>query len=288
MSQFSYGSQDMGILPGDQKVPNTSGDWGWLATALGSAGNPGGFVPGDTTLDWLNLALGGDPVAGPILGLLSQEKAQKSAKKAQAQANAANEARYQQILALNTQAQGLAQSQLNETGQLYANRAQDVQQGYGQALNELNAGSAGAQQSIYNNQQRGLGSITSNLTNRGLGNTTAIGNAQRGIYSDTSQQLGTLADQMAQARAGVQERGTNAYAGARGDLGNFMQNRTGFETGLLGQRANAIQNKTDYFNALPLYQALAAGRTGGGSSNSSGGGGILGGIIKGIGGLFGL
>lgn len=227
----------------------------------------GGFAEGQSdTLDWANLLAGDTPVLGPILGLLSRQSAARSAQQAQDRANQANERRYGEILGLNTQQQQTAQNQLNQTGQYLANRVGQVQDAVGQqgetARRDIRSAGIAQQGRVAQDMQRG-----------GLTNSTVNRQAQLAAGRNTDRSLADLNERIGSLRGGALERTT-------GDLGNFMQNRTGFESGLLGQRAGAIERRTDQADLRDLIPALMAGKSSGGGG--SGGGSFLGSLLGGL------
>jgi hypothetical protein len=261
-----------------------------LTSSLGGGANFLGGAPdhsyGNDTLDFAGLIFGGQ---NPILNYFVNKHNRDAATRAKDAANAANEARYQQMLGINAYSQDLAHNQLNKTGQVYANRVKDLGTGYDRAGAELtNAGNA-QRQSLLDRETGTQGSILQSLQSRGLGGTTLLPGAQRAVVSDTNRSLNDLSSQVGNARSSLQVGRANAIAGAQGDLGRFMTGRTGFETGLLKERSDIIGSKQDQLNSQILAQLLAAkgsaaqgGNLVTGGDLFSGASGIVGGIFGGI------
>lgn len=270
------------------------GEWDWLndLRLAGLANVEGGysFVPGTSdTLDWLNFlgpgaasaiggliggpagaALGGG-FASELFGFLSQQRAQDKARDAQRAANQANEARFLEMLRLNTQAQNLAQQQFNQTGQFLFDRI-------GRAMADLAGAGQQAMRDISARETAQMGAATQDLQRRGLGNTTLLNSARRAIAADANR-----------ARAGVTEGVAGLRANIRGgmerDLADFMQRRTQGEVGLLQDRSGLIERRQDVSDLTRLLPLLAQPKK---SGDSGGGlfGKILGGVGKILGGIF--
>lgn len=247
-------------------------------------GDPG-FVEGQSNaLDWLNLGIGGDSFVGPILGLLSRQSAASDAQRRQNQANAANERRYSEILGLNTQAQNTAQGQLNETGQFYANRVPQVQAEFDRAGQDIGRVGETARRDILSAGRAAQGAAAQQSRRQGLTNSTINRAGQYRSAVDTQRSLADLGERVAGLRGNLGAQRASTLAGTTGDLGRFMQNRTGFETGLLADRAGAIERRTDQVDLRDLIPALMNSRgTGGGSSSRSNGiGNLIGSVLGGL------
>jgi hypothetical protein len=111
-----------------------------------------------------------------------------------------------------------------------------IQGGYGDASKSIAAGGRASKRQALDRETQLMGGVNQGMTNRGLGNTSLLGNAQRGVAGDTTRRLQEIDQSVNQAMAGLQERGGMAQAGAMGSLSNFMAQRGGIESGL-NQRA---------------------------------------------------
>lgn len=296
-----------------------SGEWDWL---FGQGQTDGGIIDlllGEGASDQ-GAARNIVDILGPIGEFIANRRAVDQARASQEAANRANEERYQQVLGLLGQAQDLtagqfnqtgevlrglregATNQLNETGQVVARGRDIVRSGFDRARNEVNTLGMSAARDIRDRGTRAAAETTSSLQSRGIGNTSVLDSARRAVHGDTERNLGDLNERMAGLRAGIQERGTLAEAGANRDLASFMLNRTGIETGLgselarfmerrtqaetglLERRGGAIERRSDLSNNLAIADLLARAQ---GSSRSGGGGGGLGGILGAVGSIAG-
>ena len=264
----------------------TTDPWQQILDAIGNAqegaGN-GGFVEGQSdALDWANLIGGNVPILGDILGLVSRQSLAANQRKQADEANKANDLRYAQRLGLNTQQQNLANDQLNTTGQFLYDRLRRAGDAYGDAEKAITGVGDSATRGILDNQTAQLGAATQAARGRGFYNGSPLDDAQRGVISDTNRNLAGLNESIGQLRSNFAARKADTVSGLEGDLANFMTGRTRFQTGLLGDRSNVINDRTDTANFTAMLPYLAQAKGG-----SSGGGGTLGGIGKFIGGLFG-
>ena len=115
-----------------------------------------------------------------------------------------------------------------------------TQAGFGQAFGHLSRAGVSGRQSVLDQQRQGLGAISAGLASRGLGSTTVLQNAQRGMYSDTSRRLaeideniGSMLANLAVGRgsamsaglgglAGMRVAGTQALTGQRNDMQSIL------------------------------------------------------------------
>lgn len=193
----------------------------------------------------------------------------------------ANESRYQQMLGLNRLREDLAAKQLNETGNVLANRAGAVMGDFQTARNEIEGAGASARRDILGNQTKQLAANTASARSRGLGNSTVLDSMRRGTVMDTGRNLASLGENLAQQRSGLAERQAAARASTLGDLGDFMTRRTGIETGLMGDRIGLMERRTD--NADFGQQATAQALINRGLKSNNG----IGSFAQGLGGIFG-
>lgn len=176
----------------------------------------------------------------------------------------ANEGRYREALGLNTLQGQLAQSQLNQTGQqIQANNA-SVMGNYDTARRELDMAGQGAITGLLNRERQQIGASQQSLQGRGLGNTSIVDNARRGIQADTGQNIAGVQEQVGQQRSNLAtQRGQMQFA-TGSQLSDFMQNRTRMETGIMGDRINLIQSMNDQ------AKGNAPSTTTGGGGNQTG------------------
>lgn len=193
----------------------------------------------------------------------------------------ANQGRFQAALGLNTLQGQQAQSQLNETGAFMASNRNarfgeltaadagysqgmgEVMKSYDTARNELDMAGQGAITGLLARERQQVAGAQQGLQSRGLGNTTIVDNARRGISADTGtaiagvqEQVGGMRSQVAQNRAGAQQSMYGTQADMRqkavmqrnmidSGMSDFMKSRTQYENGILGDRINLIQSMND-------------------------------------------
>ena len=269
-------------------------------------------------------------------------------KDAQNSANAANEARYGQQMDLHARQQALANSQMNETGRFlmsnfgqgmnsmargndYLQQARQLASSqfdaagqewirhydrtmgdYDNAKRELSGQGDFERRRINEQATAGRANAAQALQSRGLGNSTVVNAAQRGVQREADRSHEQLTEGLGRLYSGVEERragarqslnaGLQAHMANRTatetgllnrqaghqtetaqmrqsygrDIANHMTNRTAFETGLLGDQISTIGAREDRFNDLLALQ-MQRGAQGGGGGGGGGMGGMMGG-----------
>lgn len=184
-------------------------------------------------------------------------------------ANQANEGRYQQILGLLEERRRTAANQLNRTGQFLYDRI-------GRVSDLLSESGRGAKRDARRRSaERGAGNVQG-LIDRGLFNSTVLNALQRREGEQLGRELEDVDERVATQRAGTEMETT-------GDLARFMQDRVAMEAGLTGDKAGAIERRSDvgpdigqYANLIAQYgQARGSQQTGRShyTRGASGGGG---------------
>lgn len=135
----------------------------------------------------------------------------------------------------------------------------DINTGYNAAIGNVGLGAGAAKQSVMDMQKQGLGAADQSAMNRGLYNTTAAQGARRSVFSDSARQMAQINSQLAQNMGQLQMAKANAVAGAKSNLANFYQQKSGAETSM----------NQHFFDAMP-----------------AGGGSPLMGALGGLGGMF--
>jgi hypothetical protein len=97
--------------------------------------------------------------------------------------------------------------------------------GFQQAKRNLAGFGNAARADAMGQQKQQMAGLAQGLASRGLGGTTVVENAQRGIYSDTSRRLAEIDEQVGSALAGLSLNKAAAMGGARSDLANFYAQR---------------------------------------------------------------
>jgi uncharacterized protein YcgL (UPF0745 family) len=99
-----------------------------------------------------------------------------------------------------------------------------------------------AKQGAYDQSKQMGSAMQQSMTQRGLYNTTAFDNAQRGISSDLSRTLMGIDESVAGMKGQLASQQAAAEAGAYGAMSGFYQNYAGANTQLLGAQAGAMGN----------------------------------------------
>jgi hypothetical protein len=195
-----------------------------------------------------------------------------------------DDVRFDTIQRLNRQMREQAGGQLNETGNLLQELRRNLSGGFDAAereqegaMAEIQGQGQTARRDILERESRTLGETTNRLRSQGLGSTTIVHNAGRAIKSGTNRDLSSLYEQMAGQRAGARtnmanfrSNRANAEYGAGRDLTDFMERRTGTETGLLMQGIAPYQRRSDLYHELQMARLSAAHAARGGSGGNNG------------------
>ncbi len=162
----------------------------------------------------------------------------------QTAANVANEGRYAQLLTLLEERRATAATQLNQTGQF-------LQQRIGRISGLLESSGRTARRDATRRGAESKASGTQSLIDRGLFNTTVLDAMQRREGESLGRELEDINERVSTQKAGAELQ-------TSGDLARFMQARTGIEAGLTGDKAGAIERRTDLGPNLANYANLFA------------------------------
>lgn len=176
--------------------------------------------------------------------------------------------------------QNLAQSQLNQAGQYLQNNNQAVMGDYARARGEINSVGQQAQSDIGRRGAQQQAGVMQGLQARGLGNTSILQNAQRGVASDTARNYQGLNESLAGLRGGLAERQGGMRNQLGQQMGDFMRYRTGLETGLLGQHGDFTRSRVEARDRNLLAQMQAASLAQAGSGTAGQNAGIWGGLLN--------
>lgn len=166
-----------------------------------------------------------------------------------------------------------------------------INAGYNNAMQQQLGGQAGvmdtianygksARQDLIDQNASRMGDVTQSMIGRGLGNTTVLDSAQRGVNYDTQKGNLQLDDQLAAMKAGYQNQFIQQNTGQANAQSNFLERMTGAypQAGLYAQLAQqygaagqSAQNQAAYQDQLKKLQQ--AGYAGSGVSGAVGGGG---------------
>lgn len=216
------------------------------------------------------LAAAGIATAGGILGSIEQNKAQKKA-------NDANESRYQQALSEHGRSFALSSGFINRADQLFGEQKTLLTDASEQSRGEIEkVGRAGRQNILEREEQTGA-NVRQTLTSRGLGNSTVLANAERGIAFDTNRAINELNEQIALLRSGNILSTAQLQSQALGQHADFLFRAGAFQSGLIQDKINTIVGRTDVANpnAGGIYRAIGQGA------------GAIGGLLGGLGGAGG-
>jgi hypothetical protein len=228
------------------------------ASPSANSNTTGAYAPGEW--DWLSgvgQALQSNEGGQIFNSILSYQRA-REVRKAQDEANRANEARYQEALGLNAQQGQLLQTQFGQIGQQLSKQRAG-------ALGAVGSQGAGAARDIRAAGTAQQGAATIDAQRRGLGGTSVLQGMRRAIAGDTNANLAGLSERMASARAGVE---------LDNSLANFMMQRAQGESGVLGDRIKLIESKQDRFTSKELGAPYTS--SGGGNQGSQNAQSILG------------
>lgn len=117
-----------------------------------------------------------------------------------------------------------------------------LQKGYAQANKFAEMYGKTARQGAYDQSKQAGGAMQQSMMQRGLYNTTAFDNAQRGISADLTRSLMAIDESVAGMKGQLATSQAAAEAGALGAMSGFYQNYAGANTALLGAQAGAIGN----------------------------------------------
>jgi uncharacterized protein YcgL (UPF0745 family) len=117
-----------------------------------------------------------------------------------------------------------------------------LQKGFEKANKFADMYGKSAKQGAYDQSKQMGSAMQQSMTQRGLYNTTAFDNAQRGISSDLSRTLMGIDESVAGMKGQLASQQAAAEAGAYGAMSGFYQNYAGANTQLLGAQAGAMGN----------------------------------------------
>lgn len=133
----------------------------------------------------------------------------------------------------------------SEFNRLYGLGEQALQQRIGgigaakqETLAEFSRLGGSARQGVLDREQQSFGAIGSDLSRRGLGNTTVGANLRRGVVSDTNRSLQSITEGLANLRGGAISQYAGMESGAYGDLANFYARQGQGQFGIQQALAN--------------------------------------------------
>lgn len=111
---------------------------------------------------------------------------------------------------------------LGDARRAYETSLGNLDRDYAAAGSELSGMFAGQRQGIQDRQSQNLGSVRASMMGRGLGNTTALDNANRGVYADTERAMTNLGAAEAGTRANFNTNRAGARFAAGTGYSNFL------------------------------------------------------------------
>jgi hypothetical protein len=164
--------------------------------------------------------------------------------------------------------QNLGQQQLGMMGTAIGQgqaAKQAITQGYGNAIAKVAGAGQSAKSDVLANQTGQLAGAQQSLVSRGLGNTTTLDAAGRGIHYDTNRSLAAIDEAIGQMRAGLEVGRGQALAGAEQNIGNLWQGFNAANQKLGLSQADLLSNvKYQGGNGLAQMLQAAAGVSGAG------------------------
>lgn len=130
-----------------------------------------------------------------------------------------------------------------EIGSLLQGLIGDVGAGYDQAISQASGIGSGAYQSVLDQGQQATSAVQSGMMDRGLYNSTASLNAERGVAADTTRALADVNSNVAGLMAQLQAAKTNAMAGATTGLAGFLGQNLAQQGNVYGAKSNAYLNR---------------------------------------------
>lgn len=143
---------------------------------------------------------------------------------------------------------GQAQNQLQKA-------LSGVQSGYGTARANAGLSAQNARQGVMDREKQSMGTLSQSLASRGLGSTTLLDNARRGLSSSTSRELSNIDALLGQVLGQLDIGQAMAEAGARGDLAALFQNQAGANTALGVNQIDTMYGS----GAQPYVSTMAPG-----------------------------
>lgn len=111
----------------------------------------------------------------------------------------------------------------------------------GKVTAQVNRGADTSRQDVMNLGKQNAAAMTQSMTNRGLGNTTAYQNMQRGVNADTARGLSNVNNTLAQNLAQVYTNQAQLKSQGLGSLSQMYQNWSGEQTNLGLNAFNALK-----------------------------------------------
>lgn len=219
--------------------------------------DPFGFTPPVGARFFLGSLISGG--LGLIGGLIGNEEQRK----AQSKANYANELRYRQALGFHRDAEELGKRYTAKGEAAYSEGVGAVRKAGTQARSEVEKIGREARRGILDRERNQLGTAQGSLTQRGLGNSTVLDAAARGIAYDTNRALSALDEQIAGIRAGTIQSSASQLMSALGSQGNFLLNSASLRTGLILNKIGTVVGRQDVANPNAGAGGAALGQLGG-------------------------
>jgi hypothetical protein len=178
-------------------------------------------------MDPFTAVLGGASVLGGLLGGNKKDPAEQQ---------------YKDMMKLYGQAKKDQDWLFGQAQQQQAMILPALQKGFGKANKFAEMYGKSARQGAYDQSRQTGSAMQQSMTQRGLYNTTAFDNAQRGISSDLSRTLMGIDESVAGMKGQLATQQAAAEAGAYGAMSGFYQNQAQANTQLLGAQAGAMGN----------------------------------------------
>jgi hypothetical protein len=190
------------------------------------------------------VSIGGIKIKAPneyvndVLGDLTGKNAQDAA-------NAANEERYKQALALFDQGLPEVRTGFQQQRGMLARAVNTTRAGTNKALGEIAMMGARGRQAYTDQGQKALGQGSAALIQRGLGTSSALGGLARGVAADTARGVQSVNEGAAGARANVMQDEAARVAQIQSLIGGSYANEGSSLAQWRLSKINAILNRQD-------------------------------------------
>jgi len=258
----------------------TTGEQGGLPTGGAQPGSPDFlsqfFSPG---------AFG--PLAASIISGIQGNAIKGSMEDAIAQANAANEARFEQALNLSQGSRAAAGDQFSQAEEFLRNSLGRTNQLYGKARESIGTLGAEARRgALERGEQREAADLASARA-RGLGNTTVVDATQNRSREQTDRNLRDIDERLGAVQSGLLERQAQQIGQQRGDVADFMFGAARAEHGMAQDEIDLLERKQDVARTNEMLALLESARSVSPSDSASQIRGSLSGALEGSPGGFG-
>lgn len=249
------------------------------------------FDPFGTSAPLASRAFIGSLISGG-LGLIGGIIGNEQDRKARSKANYANELRYREAKGLHDEQRRIGEGYVRQAEGYNTERLESARAASRMVRNETEGVGRAAYQNLVDREKASRAGAGADLQRRGLGNSTALDAANRGIAETTNRAMAELSERIALLRTGAIQSSADILHRALGSAMDFSFNAGQFRADLIQRKINTIIGRSDVANPNAGAGGAALGQLGGllgglynqGAFNGlfgSGGGGA-GGFVPGV------